>query len=134
MAQAKAVAEALLGKMMAAAPAEEIAAMFAEAVDFDIAGDTATVPWIGPRTGRAGVAQYFADMRAMTVVRDVSIFTIVGDDQTAAVLGRFVTEVVANGRLMESDFALVLNVADGLITRYRVLEDSFAVAEAVRAV
>lgn len=36
----------------------------------------------------------------------------------------------ATGRLIESEFAFDLTVRDGLIVRYRMLEDSYAVEQA----
>ena len=36
------------------------------------------------------------------------------------------------GKIIETDFAIVLTVANGEIVRFQMLEDSFAVAQAAR--
>jgi len=38
----------------------------------------------------------------------------------------------ANGRTIETDFAIVLTIANGMITRFQMLEDSYAVSAAAR--
>lgn len=115
-----------------AAP-EGIAELFAEDVDFDISGDTASVPWIGRREGRAGVAAFFADLRAVTQAEGFDVTKLVVDGDTAIIVGSLTTRVNATDRLIDSEFAIVTTIRDGMIARYRLLEDSFAVAEAVRA-
>jgi len=113
-----------------AAP-ESIAELFSEAVDFDIPGDVASVPWLGRREGRAGVAAFIAEIRRGTRSDTFEIDRIVVDGDTAVVLGRFRTWAVATNKLMDSDFALIFTVGDSLITRFRLLEDSYAVSRAL---
>ncbi|MFI7239916.1 nuclear transport factor 2 family protein [Streptomyces cyaneofuscatus] len=56
--------------------------------------------------------------------------TIIGGGVRCVVLGSLRTEVLATGRDIESDFAHDIEVRDGLITRYRMFEDTWAVAKA----
>jgi ketosteroid isomerase-like protein len=46
--------------------------------------------------------------------------------------GALATRIKATGRMIESDFAIILTVKDGLIARFQMLEDSFAVSKAAR--
>jgi hypothetical protein len=48
------------------------------------------------------------------------------------IVGELATRVTATGKLIESDIAIILTVKDGLIGRFQMLEDSFAVSRAAR--
>jgi uncharacterized protein len=112
-----------------AAP-ESVAELFSEAVDFDIPGDVASVPWLGRREGRAGVAAFIAEIRRGTRGDIFEIERIVVDGDIAVILGHFRTLAIATNKMMNSDFAFVFTVVNGLITRFRLLEDSYAVSQA----
>jgi ketosteroid isomerase-like protein len=43
-----------------------------------------------------------------------------------------VSKLKRTGRIIETDFAIVLSVANGEIIRFQMLEDSFAVSRAAR--
>jgi hypothetical protein len=51
----------------------------------------------------------------------------------AVILGELASRVSAIGKIIESAFALTLTVSDGEITRFHMLEDSFAVSRAARS-
>ena len=104
---------------------------FAEDVDWNIAGDTDNVPWIGERRGREAVADFFRDLRKDNDPQRFAVRKILADTDTVAVLGDLATRVKATGRLIETEFALDITVRDGLIVRYRLIEDSFAVHASV---
>lgn len=104
--------------------------LFAEDVDWDIPGDLETVPWIGPRRDRAGVAAFFRELAERIEPRDVKVRRILADDENAVVLGDLESLVRATGKLIRSPFAYDLTVKKGKIMRYRMLEDSHAVARA----
>lgn len=108
-----------------------VADAFAEEVDWNIAGDTDTVPWIGERRGKTGVAEFFTDLRKDNDPQRFAIRKILADTDTVVVLGDLATRVKATGRLIETEFALDITVRDGLIVRYRLIEDSFAVHASV---
>jgi ketosteroid isomerase-like protein len=50
----------------------------------------------------------------------------------AVIFGDLASKVNATGKMIESSFALILNVSDGKITRFQMLEDTFAVSRAAR--
>ncbi|ATB45415.1 nuclear transport factor 2 family protein [Corallococcus macrosporus] len=109
----------------------ELLALFDEDADWSIDGDVARVPWIGPRRGRAGVGDFFRELVTHVEPRRFEVRTILADDETAVILGDLASLVKATGRLIESAFAFDMTVRDGRITRYRMFEDSHAVARAV---
>ncbi len=124
--------DTLFRRIREGADATEIARLFSEDVDWFIAGDTATVPWIGRKSGRHGVAEFFRQLREHVAPERFAIDAILVGQARAVVLGDLATRVKRTGRLIETAFAFDIGVRDGLIVRYHMLEDSWAVAEATR--
>lgn len=113
-----------------AAPAT-IAALFSENVDWDIPGDVTNVPWIGKQIGRQGVAAFYQQIREqLESIRFDIHDTLVGGDR-AVVLGQLASRVKRTGKVIHSEFAFDLTVQNAQITRFRMFEDSFAVAQAM---
>jgi ketosteroid isomerase-like protein len=48
------------------------------------------------------------------------------------ILGELATTVKRTHRTIEGSFAIVLTISGGRITRFQMLEDSFAVSQAAR--
>lgn len=111
---------------------QELAARYAEDVDWRIPGDTDNVPWIGRKHGRAGVAEFFGQLGALAVTERFTLRAIIAEGQHGVVLGDLVTLVRSTGQRIESEFAYDIEVQDGLITRYHMYEDSWAVSVAAR--
>ncbi len=109
----------------------DIALLFSEDVDWFIAGDTASVPWIGRKVGRQGVAEFYHQVRGLLISERVEITDILINGSRAVALGELASRVRSTGKLIETEFAFDLMVRDGLITRCHMLEDSFAVALSV---
>lgn len=123
--------ERLFAKIASAEPPELIASEFSEEIDWDIAGDVHHVPWIGKRKGRAGVADFFHELRRWIEPVRFQVLSIVVDGEQAVALGELVSQVKSTGGTIESAFAIEFIVRHGLIVRYRLFEDSFAVSRAV---
>lgn len=121
----------LFDKMGGGAPPDEIAALFSDEVDWFIAGDVDNVPWIGRKHGRQGVAEFFAQIRELIAPERFEISARLVQGSRVVVLGALASRFRGTGKLMETEFAFDLTVRDGLIVRYRMFEDSFAVARAV---
>ncbi len=110
---------------------EQMAAHFDEDVDWFIPGDLEVVPWIGRKRGRTGVAEFYRQLGEHVVPERFEIRSIIADGEQCVVLGDLVTLVRATGRRIESEFAFDIEVRDGLLTRYHMFEDTWAVARAV---
>ncbi|GAA2226252.1 hypothetical protein GCM10010232_09570 [Streptomyces amakusaensis] len=108
-----------------------IAELFAERVDWVIAENPA-VPWIRPRRTRADVADHFRELAAgqRADPAGTSVDTIAVDGEEALLGGRLAGTVRATGKSFSSPFTMRLTVRDGLIVRYRVVEDAAAIAAA----
>jgi ketosteroid isomerase-like protein len=111
---------------------ETIATCFSETIDWYIAGDTSIVPWIGKKTGRKGVAEFYAQIRTLITSESFEVTDILTNGNHAVVTGHLASRVNSTGKLIETAFAFDILVEDGLITRYHMLEDSFAVAQALQ--
>lgn len=121
----------LFQSLEAGATPTELAEHFHEDVDWFIAGNTEVVPWIGRKVGRAGVAEFYQQLRDLTKPIEFVIQRTFVDGSDAVVLGRLTTEVSSTGKRIDSEFAFDIEVTDGLISRYHMLEDSWAVAGAL---
>lgn len=133
----RAVANAFLARVAEGDP-ERIAELFAERVDWRLdwpATPHPATPWIRPRSTRAEVADHFRALAAHhlpgqpgeppTVLVDVLV-----DGADAVVFAELRRVVRTTGMPYAARCALRLTVADGLITRYHVYEDSLTVARA----
>ena len=127
-------ARAALGRYLAAmrsgAAPEAVAALFTADADWDIPGAVDRVPWIGRRSGRAGVADFVRALWDGIEPIRFDITAIAAEGGRAFAAGELESRARRTGRIMRSDFVIDVTVRDGLISRFRLLEDSFAVAEA----
>lgn len=109
---------------------QDISALFSEDVDWDIAGDVDAVSWIGRKTGRKGVADFYQAICDLLVSERFEVKDILVQGERAIALGELESRVKSTGKLIVSEFAFDLTIRDGLIVRFRMFEDSFAVAQA----
>ncbi|MGW7093476.1 nuclear transport factor 2 family protein [Streptomyces sp. NPDC054874] len=119
---------------------ERIAELYAEQGDWKLSwpeaehGRSAT-PWVRHRSTRADAAAHYRELAEYHVPEEVAteIERILVDGSDAVVLGEIRQTARPTGRVYRARFALHLTVADGLVTRHHVYEDSLAVAQAFEA-
>ncbi|MEU8669332.1 MULTISPECIES: nuclear transport factor 2 family protein [Streptomyces] len=119
---------------------EHIAEMYAEQGDWKLSwpeaehGRSAT-PWIRHRSTRADAAAHYRELAEYHVPEEVAteVERILVDGSDAVVLGVIRQTARSTGHAYRARFALHLTVADGLVTRHHVYEDSLAVAQAFDA-
>ncbi|GAA4440165.1 nuclear transport factor 2 family protein [Actinokineospora soli] len=106
--------------------------LFAPGADFAVAGAD-TVPWTGERADAAAIDEFLriAIEDISTEVFEVEQIVVSGED--GVVLGHFAHRITKTGKVFASRFALHIRVVDGLITRYRMFEDSHGAALAWQA-
>lgn len=102
--------------------------LLAEPLDWFTPGDTALIPWMGQRSTRGEVADFFEQAGENLTPQEFSIERVLADGDAAVALGSFRYLVNATGKAFASEFAVELRVADGLITRYHMHEDSHAIS------
>ena len=126
------LAQEFLRRMGSGVEPSEIAKLFSETLEWDIAGDTGALPWIGHKSGRAAITDFVRDSRAMIEPISFEVHDILASDNRAAILGSLTSKLKRNGNVVTTDFAIVLTVANGEIVRFQMLEDSFAVSQMAR--
>ncbi len=107
---------------------EELTKLFSEKVDWYIPGDETKAPWLGTRRSRHEVGDFYELLWKSTQPVSISVDKILMDDDTAIISGEFSTKMLQTNKVVTSLFFIQLTVEDNLITRYRLLEDSLAVA------
>jgi ketosteroid isomerase-like protein len=126
------LAQEFLRRMGSGVEPSQIARLFSETLEWDIAGDTGALPWIGHKSGRAAITDFVRDSRAMIERIRFEVHDILASDNRAAILGSLTSKLKRNGKVVTTDFAIVLTVANGEIVRFQMLEDSFAVSQMAR--
>ncbi|MDB4964633.1 MAG: hypothetical protein JWN44_322 [Myxococcales bacterium] len=126
------LAHEFLRRMGAGAAPAEVAALFSEQLEWEIAGDNGALPWIGKKSGRKAVADFISDALVLIERLRFDVKDILTSDTRAAIVGSLASRVKRTGRIIETDFVVVLTVANGEIIRFQMFEDSFAVSRATR--
>jgi hypothetical protein len=126
------IAQQLLAGIGKGSPPETLAAMFAEDLRFEIQGDDGVLPWVGHKTGRQAAADFFRDIRALTEPVKFEVDDILGSPKRAVIVGELATRIKSSGKIINTQFAIVLTISGGKITRYQMLEDSFGLSRTVR--
>jgi len=125
------VAQAFLSRL--GASADEVAELFSPDLDWHIPGDSGAFPWIGRKTGRTAASDFIRDLRALMEPLRFEVHEVLGSNRTAVILGDLASRSLRTGNTIETAFAIVLTVSNNQITRFLMLEDSFAVSRAARS-
>jgi ketosteroid isomerase-like protein len=126
------VAQEFLRRMGSDAEPAEIARLFSETLEWEIAGDTGILPWIGHKSGRGAITDFVRDSRAMLERISFEVHDILASDKRAVILGSLASKLKRTGKIVTTDFAIILTVSNDEIVRFQMLEDSFAVSRAAR--
>lgn len=126
----RAIAERLLAGITSGDTPRQVAALFAPDAAFEVPGDDGALPWIGHRTGREAAAAFVTGTRALLEPISFEVDDILSSDSRAVVVGELASRVRATEKVVETGFAIVLTIGGGLITRFQMFEDSFAVSRA----
>lgn len=109
-----------------------IAAPFAEDLVFEIQGDDGVLPWIGRKVGRQAMADFVRNLRVLTEPLAFDVEDVLASEDRAVIVGSLQTRIKATGKVTATQFALVLTVSGGVVTRFQMLEDSFNLSKAAR--
>ena len=126
------LAQEFLRRMGSGVEPSEIAKLFSETLEWDIAGDTGVLPWIGHKSGRGAITDFVRDSRAMLERISFEVHDILASDKRAVILGSLASKLKRTGKVVTTDFAIILTVSNDEIVRFQMLEDSFAVSQVAR--
>lgn len=127
------IAKTLLEGIAAGQDPNAIAALFDDDLVFEIQGDDGVLPWIGRKTGRQAIADFIRNNRALTEPISFDVEDILASESRAASVGALRTRIKATDKIIATQFAIILTISEGLISRFQMLEDSFAVSQAANA-
>ncbi|MFI1034486.1 nuclear transport factor 2 family protein [Streptomyces sp. NPDC020951] len=106
---------------------ERILTHFAPDATWMIPGDPALTPWAGRRTGPEEIRQSIAAFFAAVEPLAFELHTMAETDGRVLVPGRYASRFHPSKQVLESEMILRFTVTDGLITDYRVFEDSLGI-------
>ncbi len=127
-----AIARRLLDGIGAGQDPAEVATLFDADLVFEIQGDEGVLPWVGRKTGRQAAADFIRDVRLLTEPVAFDVEDILASDGRAAIIGALRTRIKTTGKITATQFAIVLTITGGVVTRFQMLEDSFDVSKAAR--
>lgn len=131
-ATALAVIQEFFRRTASAKDVSEIAELVSEEVDWFVAGNVDVVPWIGRKIGKAGAADFYAQIREQISSERFDLKDLLTQGNRVIAIGELASRVKRTGILIESEFVFDFMVQNGVITRFRMFEDSYAVAQACR--
>jgi ketosteroid isomerase-like protein len=126
------VVEAFFERLARGEP-ESFTALLSDEINWLVPGNAAVAPWVGPRRSRDGVADYLRRLRANVEPLRAEVQHLFVDGDQAVAVGELASRMLQTGKVVESTFSAHFVVRDGLIVRYRLLEDSQAVVAALTA-
>lgn len=109
----------------------DVAALFADPVDWYIPGNEAVAPWLGRRTRSEEVEAFFRLLLSSIDPLRADVQHMLVDGDVAIVSGEFASRMHRTGKVYESMFFAHFTVRDGLIIRYRLLEDTHGLVAAM---
>jgi ketosteroid isomerase-like protein len=126
--------EATISRFLGALATRDLAALvacYSPDVDWHIAGNADVAPWVGRRRGLAEVRAFYELLWAATEPLAFELGHILYDGAHCVITGELSTRMLATGKVFDSMFSGHVTVTDGLITRYRVQEDSWGLVVAL---
>jgi ketosteroid isomerase-like protein len=126
------LAQEFLRLMGSGAGAADIAKLFSENLEWEIAGDTGVLPWIGKKAGKSALFDFVNGLRSLTEPITFDVHDTLANDKRAVILGSVTTKLKRTGGIVKTEFAIILAVGNGEIVRFQMLEDSFAVSQWAR--
>lgn len=79
------------------------------------------------------MADFIRELRLLTEPVTFDVEDILASESRAAIVGSLQTRIKATGRITATQFAIILTIGGGTVTRFQMLEDSLDVSKAARA-
>ena len=127
-----AIARELLDGIANGRDPAEIAAPFADNLSFEIQGDDGVLPWVGRKAGCGAMADFMRDLRDLTEPLAFDVEDVLANDDRAVIVGSLRTRIKKTGKITATQFAIVLTVVNGSVSRFQMLEDTFDLSKAAR--
>lgn len=110
---------------------EKLLTFFPENVDWFVPGNEDVAPWLGKRSTKKEIKAFFELLWKNTEPLSATIDPILTEDNQAVVTGEFSSRMTKTGKTYETLFSIHFIIENNLIVRYRLLEDSYALVNAL---
>ncbi|MDJ1505827.1 nuclear transport factor 2 family protein [Xanthocytophaga agilis] len=111
---------------------DNLTLLFAEKVDWYIPGNETLAHWTGRRHSQQDVKNFYELLWSQTEPLTVQMDLLLVENNQAVITGEFSTRMLATDQIVNSLFCIRLSIKDRHIVWYRLLEDSYAVSEALQ--
>jgi uncharacterized protein len=102
-------------------------------LNFDDPDLARLMPWAGTKHGRQAFIDNFAGVRHSWTNEVFEATDVLTDGERVALFGTFTLRSVSLGKAATSPVAVLAKVADGRITYFQYMEDTFATARTFRS-
>jgi uncharacterized protein len=109
-----------------------IASLFSETPDWHIPGNENLAPWLGSRNSREEIITSFHLLFANIEPVTAKVHHIFIDGNQAIATGEFASKMLKTGKIYQSPFFAHFTLKDHQIAKYRFLEDTLALVEALK--
>ena len=109
----------------------ELINLFSEKVDWYIPGDDSKAPWLGRRTTKQEISEFYQLLWQYTEPVLVKLDHVFIDNNKAVISGEFSTKMLQTNKVVDSLFFIQIEIENELIVKYRLLEDTMVVANAL---
>lgn len=123
------VLDDFLKLLASGAEPERTASLFTDPVELYAPGSP-ELPWIGRRSTRSEVVEFFRLLAENETMEDFRIDKTYADEGSAVAVGEFTCRFHRSGGQLSTPFCLRISVIDDKITRYVFLENSLAAVAA----
>lgn len=124
------IAQTLLQRLADGSPASAVCELFAEDVMWNIPGNQAAYPWIGQQNGKDAVAHFIAESGKRLQRTHFAVHDILANEQRVVIYGELAALDLVTEKSMETPFVIVLDITDGLIHSFLMMENSVVVSNA----
>jgi len=109
----------------------ELINLFANDVKWEVPGDVDDIRWLGTRNSKLEIQDLFNTLWQETEPISSKVEKILYDVNDVIIKGVFTTKMLKTERVVTSAFFIHFKVFDYKIVEYTLLEDSYAVSQAL---
>ena len=111
-----------------------VIALVDDTVDWHgLKGAEGVAPHAGPRRGRAGVAEFFAQLAGSTEFTRFEPREFIAQGDQVVAIGDYAANIKTTGRSVASEWVMVFTLRDGKVVRFREWTDSAQLVKAYGA-
>jgi ketosteroid isomerase-like protein len=111
---------------------QTLLAALTDDVEWILPGPSEIIPFAGVHRGPQAVQRYFVVLNETLEFEKLEAQEFLARDDKVIVLGRSRDRMKSTGRSTENEWAAVITLREGKISRYQVYEDTAALAAALR--